>query len=190
MTRTRLLALLALVAGALLALRIADARGGPPDTLALPAYPAAPVVPASPTARAVPPASPVPSGTAVDWRGVLTALDRARAAAYAAPATADPDGWAAPACPCRAEDVRRLRALAAAGRALRGQATVLVDVRVTAATAARADLLVSDRLAAYSEVDARGRPVSRWPVSAVRRWRIRLVRTAGKWRLGAVERAP
>jgi hypothetical protein len=175
MTRTRLLALLALVAGALLALRIADARGGPPDTLALPAYPAAP----APSLRA-----------AVDWRDVLTGLDRARAAAYADPSAVDPDEWAARACPCRAEDVRRLRALAAAGHALRGQATTLVDVRVTAATSTGADLLVSDRLAPYSEVDAHGRRFAHWPAGAVRRWRIRLVRTAGQWRLGAVERAP
>jgi hypothetical protein len=183
MTRTRLLALLALVAGALLALRLADARGGPPDTLALPAYPTA----YPPTGSPGPSPSPSP---AVDWSAVLADLDRARAAGYADPPAADPRDWAARSCACWAEDVRRLRALAAAGHALRGQSGTLVGVRVTAAGAARADLLVRDRLAAYAEVDARGRPVTRWPASAVRRWRIVLVRVAGKWRLGAVERAP
>jgi hypothetical protein len=121
---------------------------------------------------------------------VLSALDRARAAAYADPVTADPDDWAARTCACHAEDVRRLRALAADRLALRGARVTVLSVAVARAGPTSVDVVVTDRLAAYAAVDARGRTVRRWSAAGPRRWRITLVLVAGRWRLGAVARAP
>jgi hypothetical protein len=123
-------------------------------------------------------------------RALLAALDRVRAAGYADPAAADPDDWSAPTCPCHAEDARRLRALAAGGHRLRGQAATLHDVAVTAETATRIEAAVTDALAAYTELDPRGRVVARWPATGPRTWRVTLVRVGGRWLLGAVARAP
>lgn len=209
MTRSRLAAAAALLAAALLVLRIYGARNGPPDTLAVPAPFASlgaapsgtgvpsPAVAASVTAAArsgtaVPspgPAAASPDPTRVAL-AVLAGLDRARASGYADPAAADPDDWAAPDCPCHAEDARRLRALAALGHHLRGQSTAVRALTVVAATPDRVDATFTDTVAAYEEVDARGRPVARWPAAPPRRWRVTLVTIAGRWRFGAFARAP
>jgi hypothetical protein len=192
-TRTRLLLAAALLALALLAR--AYARPAAPVTLARPAP--APLAPGASPAPAAPPrpapavgASPTSGLDAPAARALLTALDRARAAAYAEPGAADPDDWAARDCPCHAADAARLRDLARAGTALRGQRTVLLDVTVTRASPAAADLLVTDRLAPYVLVDRAGRVLRRWPQTPPRRWRVTLVRPAGRWLLGAVARAP
>jgi hypothetical protein len=213
-------ALLALVAGlavlALVALRAARS-GAPAATLARPAFPAAlsalaPATPPGPSAAGAPatplatppapsaarapapaptPATPAP--TAATARIALAALDRVRAAAYADPRSADPGAWALPSCACHAEDAHRLRDLARSGLALRGHAVTLTSLAVLAARAGpapRVEALVTDRVGAYTAVDAAGRVVRRWPASAPRRWRITLVRTAGRWRYAAVARAP
>ncbi len=203
MTRTRLLAaalLAALVAAAL----VARAAHRPPVTLARPYAPLpAPATPAALTPATAPPATatsatrtsatPAPAAAPADAataRAALRALDRARAAAYADPLTGDPDDWAARTCPCHAADAARLRALARAGRALRGHATRLDAVRVVRATPRALDLVVRDRLGPYTAVDARSRVVARWPATPVRTWRIRLVRAGGRWLLGRIARAP
>lgn len=173
LVRVALVAALALAAVLLLAR--ATTRPGPATTLARAA--ADPAAAADPTHPAT-------------LRDTLGALDRARAAGYADPATADPDTWATRRCSCHAEDVRRLRALAARGHALRGQRTTVLGVRVVRAGPGFADLAVTDATTAYTTVDARGRPVARWPGSGRREWRITLVRVAGRWLLGTVARAP
>jgi hypothetical protein len=174
MTTRAAVAVAALLLAAYAVLRAAT-RPEPYVTLARPA-------PSSPA----PTASPSPP----DLRVSLVALDAARADGYADPAAADPDAWVAPSCACRAEDVRRLRALARRGLRLRGHRTTLLGLAVVRAGPDRATLLVTDRLGSYAAVDARGRTVARWPASGPRRWRITLVRTSGRWLLGTVARAP
>jgi hypothetical protein len=170
------------------------ASAAPPFAAAAPPRSAAPLAAALPT----PPArrtalAPTPDAGAV--RAALAALDRARAAAYADPLTGDPDAWALRSCACRAEDVRRLRDLARAGLALRGHAVTVTALTVLAARAGpsgtfRVDVLVTDRVSAYAAVDRAGRAVRRWPSTGPRRWRLGLVRAAGRWRYSAVARAP
>jgi hypothetical protein len=207
MVRTRhalawlLAALLAVAAGAALRASATDPTG--PSAPGRPTAPLARTATAShpPTVASRPPtaasggpaASPSAAGPdAASVRHLLTALDRARAAGYVDPTTADPDDWAARSCACRDEDVRRLRALARAGLALRAAAVHLVSVSVAVARAGpeSVDAVVVDRLAAYVAVDRRGRTVHRWPATGPRRWRITLVLVSGRWRLGAVARAP
>ncbi|HEU0131700.1 MAG TPA: hypothetical protein VFQ85_12000 [Mycobacteriales bacterium] len=185
-TARRALAAFTAFLGALLVLRVLTSHEPRTVTLARPAPGAA--VPAVPPPAAAPPASPAAAPPALDAataRSVLAALDAARAAAYAAPATADPAAWAAPSCACLAEDRRRLRDLAARGLALRGHAAVLDAVTLDGTT-----VLVADHAPAYTAVDARGAVVARWPASGPRRWRVTLVRHAGRWLLGCVVRAP
>lgn len=175
MNARAVLAVAALLLVAYAVLRAAT-RPEPYVTLARPA-PSSPALTASP--------SPPP-----DLRAALVALDAARAAGYADPAAADPDAWSAPSCSCRADDVRRLRALARHGLRLRGHGATVLGLAVVRAGQDRATLLVTDRLGPYAAVDARGRTVARWPASGPRRWRITLVRPSGRWLLGAVARAP
>ncbi|HVF04657.1 MAG TPA: hypothetical protein VNA20_07455 [Frankiaceae bacterium] len=196
MSRVRLsLAAALLVLAAYVGLR-AHLRPDPYATLARPAVlapprsaaPSAPARPPSvPSSSASPSAAP-PSSAAL--RATLRALDRARAAGFADPVGADPDAWAARSCACRAEDVRRLRDLAARGLALRGHRAELLRVELVRAGPASARVAVTDRLGGYAAVDARGRTVARWPASPERRWLVTLVRVDGRWLLGAVARAP
>lgn len=193
-----------LAAAALVTLRARTTRPGHPVVLARPA-----------STRSADPADhadPAPSAT---LRAVLDALDSARATAYADPLDGDPDAWDAPSCSCHAEDVRRLRDLAASGLALRDVAAVsgspppgpaarragaarradaprlvVLSLTVTRAGPATVEAVVVDRLLAYAAVDARGRIVRRWPATGPRRWRITFVRTSGRWLIGALARAP
>jgi hypothetical protein len=175
------------------------AAAAPPFAAAAPPAPGVPLVPAGSLPPGLPPTAsaprtpPAPDAGAV--RAALAALDRARAAAYADPLTGDPDAWALRSCACRAEDVRRLRDLARAGLALRGHAVTVTGLTVLAARAGpsgtfRVDVLVTDRVSAYTAVDRAGRVVRRWPSTGPRRWRLGLVRAAGRWRYAAVARAP
>jgi hypothetical protein len=201
MTRTRLLDAAALVA-ALLLVRVLARGATPAATLARPAPGAAttsrPAPGAATTTRRpapdVPAAAPTPAAgggpDATTVRTALATLDRARAAAYDHPVDGDPDAWAARTCPCHAADAARLRALARAGQALRGAATRLVSVADVRAGPGAVTAVVTDRLAPYTTVDRRGRAVARWPGTGPRRWRVTLVRVAGRWLLGAIARAP
>ncbi|HEV2890956.1 MAG TPA: hypothetical protein VGX28_11335 [Frankiaceae bacterium] len=206
MNRARLLAAAAALLAALVLARVAFAPAPPATTLALPA-PAAPNAPAAslpppptalsgpPTAPPGPPSAPAASApgapTLGDLRAALADLDAARATAFADPLTADPDVWADRACACHADDARRLRDLARAGLALHGHRVTLDSVTLRRPpTPERAELLVVDRAAAYAAVDARGRPVSRWPATGPRRWYVTLVRVAGHWAFGQIARAP
>lgn len=193
MTRARLLAAsaaFAALAAALLLARVAFAPDAPPPvTLAVPAPGASPL----PVPAASPDAPPARTGPpdAADLRAALAALDRARAAAFADPAAADPDAWATRTCPCHAADAATLRALARDGLAL-VRPTVTIEVLDLAAppTGARAELLLTDRLGAYTAVDPSGAAVRRWPPSPPRRWRVTLVHVGGRWLFDAVARAP
>ena len=163
----------------------AVARPAPYATLARPARVAAAPAhdpPEPVTARGVPSVGVL--------RSALRALDSARARAFASPASADPDAWAARSCACRDEDVRRLRRLASAGLTLRGQRTRLLGLALVRAGPARAEILVTDRVTAYAAVDRSDSVTQRWPASAVRRWSVTLVRLDSRWLLAAVARAP
>jgi hypothetical protein len=179
MNRARAVVVAAAVAAlvAYVALRAA-ARPEPFTTLARPA------------AASAPPTAVAPTPDAAALRAALAALDRARAAAYADPVAADPDTWAARTCTCRAEDVRRLRRLAARGLALRGQRSTLLTFTLTRAGPVSAEALVTDRTSAYAAVDRRGHTVRRWPATPPRRWRIAFVLVSGRWLLGGIDRAP
>ncbi|HWL35135.1 MAG TPA: hypothetical protein VNQ77_02980 [Frankiaceae bacterium] len=183
MNHVRALAAVVALLAAYVLLRAAAAPE-PYATLARPAFSAPPaplpLEPSPPPSRRDP-----PSPAAV--RAVLVALDAARTRGYASPPGADPDRWAARSCACHAEDVRRLRSLAARGLALRGHRARLVSFVLVRAGPAVAEVAMTDRTAAYAAVDARGRTVARWPASGPRRWRMTLVRTAGRWLLGDIE---
>lgn len=133
------------------------------------------------------PREPPPAGV---LRAALARLDAARVAGFADPAAADPDDWAAPTCSCRAEDVRRLRALAARGLALRGHRAAVLGLRVVRAGPWAATVVVTDRVAGYAVVDRRGRVVARWAPAEPRTWRVTLVRVTGRWLLGRIVRGP
>jgi hypothetical protein len=204
--RARLaLAVVALMAFA--GLVVAARTNGPLTSPAGPAGPAGPAATADRTtlpgeATLAAPAAADPSGplSPAALRETVAALDRARGAAFADPVDGDPDEWATTACPCHAVDADALRALADRRRALRGATFVLLDValaprarapgRAVRARTGVLDLLVVDRLGPYVAVDARGRVVARWPGTGPRRWRIRLARVAGRWRIGSIARAP
>lgn len=189
-------------AAAILAVALALARLLRPDVPATPvlALPAPGTTPAAaspassatrPTTSSAPASASARPPAAADLRAALTALDAVRAAAYAAPLDGDPDAWATRDCACHADDVRRLRDLARDGTALRGQRITVDSLALVAPpTPEHADLVVVDRMTAYTAVDAAGRVVARWPASGPRRWRVTLVRVRDRWLLGAVARAP
>jgi hypothetical protein len=189
MNRVRALAVVAALLAAYVLLR-AVAAPEPYATLARPAAPRVTAAPShSPDPGPPPDRGSAPSAAAL--RAALVALDAARARGYASPSGADPDLWAARTCACRVEDVRRLRSLAARGLALRGHRARLVSFALVRAGPDSAEVAVTDRVAAYAAVDARGRTVARWPSSGPRRWRITLVRADGRWLFAGIGvRAP
>lgn len=184
MNRFRALAVVAALLAAYVLLRAA-ATPEPYATLARPAA-GVPLASAPAPAAAVEPAGRRDAPSPGALRAALVALDAARARGYASPPAADPGRWAARTCACHAEDVRRLRSLAARGLALRGHRARLVSFVLVRAGPASAEVVVTDRTAAYAAVDARGRTVARWPASGPRRWRVTLVRTAARWLLGDI----
>lgn len=183
MNRVRALAVVVALLAAYVLLRAASAPE-PYATLARPALSGAPPAPV-PLEPGPPPSRRDPPSPAV-LRAALVALDAARTRGYASPPGADPDRWAARSCACHAEDVRRLRSLAGRSLALRGHRARLVSFVLVRAGPAVAEVVVTDRTAAYAAVDARGRTVARWPALGPRRWRLTLVRTAGRWLVGDI----
>jgi hypothetical protein len=159
---------------------VAAASSPPPDTTVDGVATAA-----SPADTADVPAS------AEQWKAVLTDLYGRRAAGFAEPSTADWDGVYAHDSPLRAADEQYAGELAAAGRALRGFAPVVLRVDHAAVSGDGAALDVVDRWPPHDVVDGDdldGPPVrsaAGRPDTAVR---LLLVRTADGWRIASAER--
>jgi hypothetical protein len=128
---------------------------------------------------------------AEQWKAVLTDLYGRRASGFAAPSTADWGGVYAPDSPLRAADEGYAGELAAAGRALRGFAPVVLRIDDAAVSGEGAVLDVVDRWPPHEVVDGDdpgGPPVrsaAGRPDTAVR---LLLVRTADGWRIESAER--
>jgi hypothetical protein len=156
------------------------------------------VAPAVPTAPDPSESSAAPERTgpaptaepeAPDWVTVLGGLDRARGSAFAAadPAllsAADVEGGEA-----YVRDLALVDALRRGRAVAEGWATRLVSVTERSRSGSRAELLVTDRLAAYVLRGEGGEVVDRRAGRGERRWVVHLASTADGWRIERVEQA-
>lgn len=134
------------------------------------------------------PAGAIGARPPTSWTLVWTGLDQRRELAFA---TADATLLGQvylPECPALAADLQVLRALAGRHARATGVRHEHAQVRVEAATAATATLLVVDQLQAYEVRDVTGRLIARRPPQRERRLRVRLARTANGWRIAALSR--
>ena len=150
----------------------------------------------APPAAAVPAHSAVSAVTSADWPGVLTELDAARAAAYAAGDPAALTAVWAPSSPGLAADTEILHALAAKDQVVRGLRHTLrsVDV-VSVGSVGPASLVGSDQAVRLQVVDVlaaheirdRGGPVVRTvPARSSASWELVMRPTQAGWRIETV----
>jgi hypothetical protein len=129
--------------------------------------------------------------SAEQWKAVLTDLYGRRAAGFAEPSTAQWGGVYTPDSPLRTPDEQYAEELAAARRALRGFAPVVLRVHRAAVSGDRAELDVVDRWPAHEVVDGDDpdgpalRSAAGRPDTAVH---LLLVRTADGWRIERARR--
>jgi len=124
------------------------------------------------------------------WRAVLAGLDRRRANAFAATDAAALRRVYQPGSAPLARDLRRLRALRAAGARAEGLRLAVVDVRLLLERRQQVVLRVVDRMRPYSLVSADGTVLERRAGRGPMAWRLRLQRHAPQgWRIAGVTRA-
>lgn len=134
------------------------------------------------------PAGAIGARPPTSWPQVWSSLDQRRELAFA---TADATLLGQvylPECPALAADLQVLRALAGRHARATGVRHEHAQVRVEAATAATATLLVVDQLQSYEVRDVVGRLIARRPPQRERRLRVRLARTTNGWRIAALSR--
>jgi hypothetical protein len=159
--------------------------------------------PAGPDAAAVrpsssPAATPSPSRAAAQartdpaagWVAVLATLDAARSRAFAAGDEAALSAVYVPGSPAGRRDAAELAWLAGAGVRAAGLLLETTAVRLVGRSPGRVQLSVTDVLAAYRLVDARGRVVARPAGRGARTWTVVLGRAGprGPWRVYDVVR--
>lgn len=152
------------------------------------APPASSVPPArsAPPAGSVPPASSAP--TTADWSAVLDGLDASRATAFATADAAALRQVYAPGSQALLSDEAAVRSLSARHGHATGVRHHVLAVRAIRSAASAAVLRVDDEMSAYDVLDQSGRVVERTPARGRRSMTVRLVRTAGGWRILSLSR--
>lgn len=140
-----------------------------------------------------PSAMPTPTATRVParsgWRGRLDGLDRRRALAYARDDPAALRQVYVAGSRVLAADTATLRRYVADGLCVRGMRLEVTGLSVVRHSRRAAVLAVTDRLAGYDVVDARGRLVRHEPGRGPVRWRITLRNVEGRWLIADSRRA-
>jgi hypothetical protein len=133
-------------------------------------------------------ATPRPS-VGPSWPAILDALDRTRAAAFAAGDPARLTAVYAPGSSLLGADRAAIARLGSAGRRARGVRHTIRDVAPISQDGRTAVLQVVDVLAAYDIVDASGQLVQRTPARSARTFVVRIVNTPAGWRLQEIRSA-
>jgi len=127
-----------------------------------------------------------PQATPRSWLAVMTDLERTRASAYATGSVRLLDDVYAAASPTGAADRDLLMRLVAEQQRARGLRAFVQRVDVVSISDANAALVVTDALTSYDVIGPHGHVVRKGRGRPARPWQVRLVRSAGVWRIWSV----